>query len=122
LHTSSSKPYEKQAAADKERAEREKKQYEGGVPAKKPTSKKAAAPYVSRIRHACPWLIIVAHYCLRSLAFRKTTTTTKTTNEPLETKITVLSDIASPTIRYFPFSFSTFLFKIVCVQSILLLL
>ncbi|KAH8089269.1 high mobility group box domain-containing protein [Filobasidium floriforme] len=37
-------PYEKQAAADKERAEREKKQYEGGVPAKKPTSKKAAAP------------------------------------------------------------------------------
>lgn len=39
-------PYEKQAAADKERAEREKKIYEGGAPAKKPASKKAAAPYV----------------------------------------------------------------------------
>jgi hypothetical protein len=39
-------PYEKQAAADKERAEREKKIYEGGGPVKKSTSKKVAAPYV----------------------------------------------------------------------------
>ena len=37
-------PYEKQAAADKERAEREKKIYEGGGPVKKSTSKKVAAP------------------------------------------------------------------------------
>jgi hypothetical protein len=43
-------PYEKQAAGDKERAEREKKIYDsGGAPAtKKPASKKAAAPWVPK--------------------------------------------------------------------------